>query len=101
MWDVPYLEVEDVANAVLLLASEEARYITGAASPVDVGMSQKYPVSGAGYRPGAADPIGGGGHKVCLANAAFARSRCPSAAASAPRPSIPVPHDTAVEGAVL
>jgi NAD(P)-dependent dehydrogenase (short-subunit alcohol dehydrogenase family) len=42
MWDVPYLEVEDVANAVLFLASEEARYITGAALPVDLGMTQKY-----------------------------------------------------------
>jgi SDR family mycofactocin-dependent oxidoreductase len=42
MWDVPYLEVEDVANAVLFLASEESRYVTGAALPVDLGMSQKY-----------------------------------------------------------
>jgi NAD(P)-dependent dehydrogenase (short-subunit alcohol dehydrogenase family) len=42
IWDVPYLEVEDVANAVLFLASEEARYITGAALPVDLGMTQKY-----------------------------------------------------------
>jgi SDR family mycofactocin-dependent oxidoreductase len=42
MWDVPYLEVEDVANAVLFLACEESRYVTGAALPVDLGMSQKY-----------------------------------------------------------
>jgi NAD(P)-dependent dehydrogenase (short-subunit alcohol dehydrogenase family) len=42
MWDEPYLDVEDVANAVLFLASDEARYITGAALPVDLGMSQKY-----------------------------------------------------------
>jgi NAD(P)-dependent dehydrogenase (short-subunit alcohol dehydrogenase family) len=42
MWPVPYLEVDDVANAVLFLASEEARYITGVALPVDLGMSQKY-----------------------------------------------------------
>jgi NAD(P)-dependent dehydrogenase (short-subunit alcohol dehydrogenase family) len=27
---------------VLFLASDEARYITGAALPVDLGMSQKY-----------------------------------------------------------
>ncbi|WP_431928654.1 mycofactocin-coupled SDR family oxidoreductase [Amycolatopsis tucumanensis] len=42
MWPVPYLDVEDVANAVLFLASDEARYITGVALPVDLGMSQKY-----------------------------------------------------------
>jgi SDR family mycofactocin-dependent oxidoreductase len=42
MWDVPYLEVEDVANAVLWLASDESRYVTGVALPVDLGMSMKY-----------------------------------------------------------
>ena len=42
MWDVPYVDVEDVANAVLFLACEESRYVTGAALPVDLGMSQKY-----------------------------------------------------------
>ncbi len=33
-----YLAVEDVTAAVLFLASDEARYITGAALPVDAGM---------------------------------------------------------------
>ena len=42
LWPVPYIEVDDVANAVLFLASDEARYITGVALPVDLGMSQKY-----------------------------------------------------------
>lgn len=42
MWDVPYLDVDDVANAVLFLACEESRYITGIALPVDLGMSMKY-----------------------------------------------------------
>jgi SDR family mycofactocin-dependent oxidoreductase len=42
MWDEPYLDVEDVANAVLFLACEESRYITGIALPVDLGMSMKY-----------------------------------------------------------
>lgn len=42
MWDVPYLDVDDVANAVLFLACEESRYITGVALPVDLGMSMKY-----------------------------------------------------------
>ena len=34
---VPYIEAADVSNAVLFLASEEARYITGIALPVDAG----------------------------------------------------------------
>jgi NAD(P)-dependent dehydrogenase (short-subunit alcohol dehydrogenase family) len=38
---VPWLEPEDVANAVLFLASEEARYITGVALPVDLGALLK------------------------------------------------------------
>lgn len=35
---VPWIEVEDVANAILWLASGEARYITGVALPVDAGF---------------------------------------------------------------
>jgi len=35
---VPWVEPVDVANAVLFLASDEARYITGVALPVDAGM---------------------------------------------------------------
>lgn len=42
MWPVPYIEVEDVANVVLFLLSEESRYVTGVALPVDLGMTQKY-----------------------------------------------------------
>lgn len=34
---VPWVDPEDVANAVLFLASDEARYITGVALPVDAG----------------------------------------------------------------
>jgi len=34
---VPWVEPEDVANAVLFLASDEARYVTGVALPVDAG----------------------------------------------------------------
>ena len=37
----PWLEARDLANAVLLLASDEARYVTGAAIPVDLGMSNQ------------------------------------------------------------
>jgi (+)-trans-carveol dehydrogenase/(-)-trans-carveol dehydrogenase len=38
---VPWVEPEDVSNAVLFLASDEARYITGAALPVDAGIVVK------------------------------------------------------------
>jgi (+)-trans-carveol dehydrogenase len=38
---VPYIEAEDVANAVLFLASDEARYITGVQLPVDAGCTIK------------------------------------------------------------
>lgn len=38
---VPWVESEDVANALLFLASDEARYITGVRFPVDAGMSIK------------------------------------------------------------
>ncbi|XBB69010.1 mycofactocin-coupled SDR family oxidoreductase [Nocardioides sp. WV_118_6] len=38
---VPWVEASDVANAVLFLASDEARYITGVALPVDAGILAK------------------------------------------------------------
>jgi SDR family mycofactocin-dependent oxidoreductase len=38
---VPWLEPLDVANAALFLASDEARYITGVALPVDLGALLK------------------------------------------------------------
>jgi Enoyl-[acyl-carrier-protein] reductase (NADH) len=34
---VPWVEAVDVSNAVLFLASDEARYITGVTLPVDAG----------------------------------------------------------------
>lgn len=37
----PWIEVEDVANALLFLASDEARYITGQVIAVDQGVSNK------------------------------------------------------------
>ena len=36
--DVALVEVQDVTAAVAFLASDEARYITGVALPVDAGM---------------------------------------------------------------
>jgi len=38
---IPLVEAVDVSNAVLWLASDEARYITGVALPVDAGFCQK------------------------------------------------------------
>ena len=38
---VPWIEPVDVSNAILWLASDEARYITGVALPVDAGQSLK------------------------------------------------------------
>jgi SDR family mycofactocin-dependent oxidoreductase len=38
---VPWVEPRDVSNAVLFLASDEARYITGTTLPVDAGIVNK------------------------------------------------------------
>lgn len=38
---VPWLEPEDISNALLWLASDEARYVTGVALPVDAGAAIK------------------------------------------------------------
>jgi NAD(P)-dependent dehydrogenase (short-subunit alcohol dehydrogenase family) len=35
---VPWIEPEDVANAVLYLASDKARYVTGAPLVIDAGL---------------------------------------------------------------
>ncbi|HWI22479.1 MAG TPA: mycofactocin-coupled SDR family oxidoreductase [Baekduia sp.] len=40
---VPWMEVEDVSHAVLWLLSDEARYVTGAAIPIDCGSLAKFP----------------------------------------------------------
>lgn len=41
LWPMPAIETSDVSNAVLWLASEEARYVTGISLPVDLGGSAK------------------------------------------------------------
>jgi NAD(P)-dependent dehydrogenase (short-subunit alcohol dehydrogenase family) len=38
---IPYVESVDISNAVLWLASDEARYVTGVALPVDAGFLLK------------------------------------------------------------
>jgi (+)-trans-carveol dehydrogenase len=38
---IPWVETVDISNAVLFLASDEARYITGAMLPVDAGCTLK------------------------------------------------------------
>lgn len=39
---VPWVEPEDVSNAVLWLASDEARYVTGVSIPVDAGQLARF-----------------------------------------------------------
>lgn len=39
--DTPWIEPQDVSNAMLWLASDEARYVTGVALPVDAGLLAK------------------------------------------------------------
>lgn len=41
MWDVPWVESQDISIAVLFLTSEGSRYITGVTLPVDLGMTQE------------------------------------------------------------
>jgi (+)-trans-carveol dehydrogenase/(-)-trans-carveol dehydrogenase len=38
---IPWVEPADISNAVLFLASDEARYITGVTFPVDAGLTVK------------------------------------------------------------
>jgi NAD(P)-dependent dehydrogenase (short-subunit alcohol dehydrogenase family) len=38
---VPWVEPVDISNALLFLASDEARYITGVTLPVDAGAAIK------------------------------------------------------------
>ncbi len=38
---IPWVEAQDISNAVLFLASDEARYITGVTLPVDAGQCLK------------------------------------------------------------
>jgi NAD(P)-dependent dehydrogenase (short-subunit alcohol dehydrogenase family) len=38
---IPWVEPVDISNALVFLASDEGRYITGVTLPVDAGMSQK------------------------------------------------------------
>jgi (+)-trans-carveol dehydrogenase len=39
---IPWLEPEDIANGVVFLASEEGRYVTGAAIDITAGKSSHY-----------------------------------------------------------
>jgi len=38
---IPLVEPADISNAVLFLASDEARYVTGVTFPVDAGFTLK------------------------------------------------------------
>jgi (+)-trans-carveol dehydrogenase len=38
---IPWVDAADISNALLFLASDEARYVTGVTLPVDAGQTQK------------------------------------------------------------
>jgi NAD(P)-dependent dehydrogenase (short-subunit alcohol dehydrogenase family) len=38
---IPWVQCEDISNAVLSLASDESRYITGVPLPIDAGSGLK------------------------------------------------------------
>jgi NAD(P)-dependent dehydrogenase (short-subunit alcohol dehydrogenase family) len=38
---IPWVEADDISNAVLFLASDESRYITGVTLPIDAGSCLK------------------------------------------------------------
>ena len=40
---MPWVESGDISEAVLWLAGDESRYVTGTSLPVDAGMLAKYP----------------------------------------------------------
>ena len=40
--DIPWVQAQDITDAVMWLASDESRFVTGAAIPVDAGMLSKY-----------------------------------------------------------
>ncbi|MDI3341334.1 MAG: SDR family oxidoreductase, partial [Sphaerobacter sp.] len=41
---IPWVEPQDISNAILFLVSDEARYITGYAMPVAAGMNARHAV---------------------------------------------------------
>ncbi len=41
LMDVPWMESQDISNAMLWLASDDARYVTGVTLPVDAGLMAK------------------------------------------------------------
>jgi NAD(P)-dependent dehydrogenase (short-subunit alcohol dehydrogenase family) len=43
MLPVPFIEPVDISNAIVWLASDMARYVTGASIPIDAGNTQMGP----------------------------------------------------------
>lgn len=39
--NIPWVEPIDITNAIIFLASDESRYVTGINLPIDAGASQK------------------------------------------------------------
>jgi NAD(P)-dependent dehydrogenase (short-subunit alcohol dehydrogenase family) len=49
---VPWVEVQDISNAVLFLASDESRFVTGLQLKVDAGWLTRQPFPGMGVAHG-------------------------------------------------
>ena len=70
---IPWVDAEDISNAVLFLASDESRYITGVTLPVDAGGCRTRVPSMDGFQ-GRGAVITGGASGIGLATATeFAR----------------------------
>ncbi len=41
LWPIPWVEAQDISNAILWLVSDDARYVTGVTLPVDLGLMVK------------------------------------------------------------
>jgi SDR family mycofactocin-dependent oxidoreductase len=41
LWPLPWVEAQDISNAILWLVSDDARYVTGVTLPVDLGLMVK------------------------------------------------------------
>jgi hypothetical protein len=63
---IPWMGPEEISNAVLWLASDEARYVTGTTQLVDAGMLMPFKIPHADAARSAAPPTAGAVRGACL-----------------------------------